>query len=274
MVVMKVNYFQTGNPKTSRSKSKILLDNRSGFLKYFIPSIVYQYYFPTSSLETSDFAKNKIQIALPPWQLAGSGYILLYHFTKSFIAEHGFLAGFQKEKFESGWGAVMLVDYQTSPVGPYHELLFIPGLFSFNKKKVFSISKIYVSTQSSVVNGIENWGIPKEHADFHWGGKQISEHIDILKDGVSFFQADFIRRRFCFPISTTILPLTIFQAHNERLMLTKPKSSGMAYLTKLQNMKVNSKFFPDLTKVKPLLVLRVDNFKMEFPVPIHQSFQK
>lgn len=225
-------------------------------------------------MESPDFAKDENQTACAPWKLTGSGYILLYRFTKAFVAQHGFLADFQKEKFVSGWGAVMLVDYQSSPVGPYHELLFIPGLFSFNKKKVFSISKIYVSTQSSVINGIENWGIPKELADFHWGEKQISDHIDISKDGISFFEADFIKRRICFPISTTILPLTIVQAHKERLMLTTPKSSGMAYLTKLQNIKVNSKFFPDLTKVKPLLVLHVDNFKMEFPVPSHQSYQK
>lgn len=225
-------------------------------------------------MEDTDIAKNEIQIALPPWQLTGSGYILLYRFTKAFVAEHGFLADFQKEKFVSGWGAVMLVDYQSSPVGPYHELLFIPGLFSFNKKKVFSISKIYVSTQSSVINGIENWGIPKELADFHWRKKQISDHIAISKDGVSFFEADFIKRRICFPISTTILPLTIVQAHKNRLMLTKPRSSGMAYLAKLQNIKVNGEFFPDLTKVKPLLVLHVENFKMEFPVPACQAFQK
>jgi hypothetical protein len=225
-------------------------------------------------MESPDFAKDENQIACAPWKLTGSGYILLYRFTKAFVAEHGFLADFQKEKFVSGWGAVMLVDYQTSPVGPYHELLFIPGLFSFNKKKVFSISKIYVSTQSSVINGIENWGIPKELADFHWRKKQISDHIAISKDGVSFFEADFIKKRICFPISTTILPLTIVQAHKNRLMLTKPKSSGMAYLAKLQNIKVNSDFFPDLTKVKPLLVLRVENFKMEFPVPACQAFQK
>ncbi len=225
-------------------------------------------------MESPDFAKDENEIACAPWKLTGNGYILLYRFTKACVAEHGFLADFQKEKFVSGWGAVILVDYQSSPVGPYHELLFIPGLFSFNKKKVFSISKIYVSTQSSVVNGIENWGIPKEFADFQWGKKQISDHIAIFKDGVSFFQADFIRSRICFPISTTILPLTIVQAHKDKLMLTKPKSSGMAYLAKLQNIKVSSDFFPDLTKVKPLLVLRVENFKMEFPVPAYHAFQK
>ncbi len=215
----------------------------------------------------TDLANDEIRIASAPWKLTGSGYILLYRFTKAYVSEHGFLADFQKEKLVSGWGAVMLVDYQTSPVGPYQELLFIPGIFSFNKKKVFSISKIYVSTQNSVINGIENWGIPKELAEFQWSKERTNEHIDIRKNGIPFFQADFIRKSFCFPISTAILPLTIVQASNRGLLETKPTSSGIAYLTSLRNVKVKSEFFPDLSKVKPLLAIRVENFKMEFPLP-------
>jgi hypothetical protein len=214
-----------------------------------------------------DLANDEIRIASTPWKLTGSGYILLYRFPKAFVTEYGFLIDFQKEKFVSGWGAVMLVDYQTSPVGPYQELLFIPGIFSFNKKKVFSISKIYVSTQNSVINGIENWGIPKELADFRWSKERSGEHIDIRKNDVPFFQADFIRKNIGFPVSTTVLPLTIVQASNRGLMETKPKSSGMAYLTSLRNVKVKSEFFPDLSKVQPLLAIRVENFKMEFPLP-------
>lgn len=55
---------------------------------------------------------------------------------------------------------------QTSGVGPYRELLFIPGAFHINGRYTFSIPKIYVSTETSVNSGIKNWGIPKEVADF------------------------------------------------------------------------------------------------------------
>jgi acetoacetate decarboxylase len=61
----------------------------------------------------------------------------------------------------------MIVGYDTSGVGAYKELLFIPALFDFDKKKAFNISKIYVSTEESVYNGIENWGIPKQLANFN-----------------------------------------------------------------------------------------------------------
>jgi hypothetical protein len=202
-----------------------------------------------------------------PWSLMGSGYILLYRFNKEFINAHGFLANFQKEKFKSGWGAMMLVDYQTSPVGPYHELLFIPGLLSFRDRKVFSISKIYVSAQASVVNGIANWGMPKEQADFSWMKRTDGDFVRVAANGITFFEADFKKKRFRFPISTKLFPITIVQEQKEQFLLTKPSSKGIAYLAKMSSIKINPTYFPDLSLAKPLITIKVENFKMEFPLP-------
>ena len=99
-----------------------------------------------------------MQIAPAPWTLKGNGYIFIYHFPKEFVEKFGFLADYQRLSFKGDFvGTVMLVDYETSAVGPYQELLFVPGRMTFNKKKLFSISKIYVSSDDSVWNGNENW---------------------------------------------------------------------------------------------------------------------
>ncbi len=222
-------------------------------------------YTPTISHKMFEDTLQMPNYKPPPWALKGSGYILLYRFTKEFIASHGFLSDFQKENFHSGWGAVMLVDYQTSPVGPYFELLFIPGLFSFRKRKVFSISKIYVSSQASVVNGIENWGIPKEQADFKWIKNINADHIEVTKDDNSFFVGYFTKRWLRFPISTSLFSLTLIQQRTNQFMLTQPRSKGTAHFAKVANLKINPIYFPDLSRVKPLIILKVENFKMEFP---------
>ena len=104
-------------------------------------------------------------LAPAPWTLTGNGYIFLYRLPKKLIQENGFLADYQNVFYKGLVSSIMLVDYHTTPVGPYRELLFIPGLFKMVDKYTFSISKIYVSDQNSVWNGIENWGIPKEWAD-------------------------------------------------------------------------------------------------------------
>ncbi|MCS6795047.1 MAG: acetoacetate decarboxylase family protein, partial [Raineya sp.] len=130
-------------------------------------------------------------VAPPPWTLHGKGIILLYRFEKSFVENNGFLSENLKKRYKGILGSVMLVDYEDSPVGVYRELLFIPGMFQFDSRKVFHISKIYVSTYESVWNGIENWGIPKEMADFTWEDAQNGfERFVVKKEGDTFFSAE------------------------------------------------------------------------------------
>lgn len=204
----------------------------------------------------------------PPWRLVGSGFILLYRFSKPFVQQNGFLHDFQKDAFKSGWGTVMIVDYRSSPVGPYFELLFIPGIFSFQNQNAFSISKIYVSTAASVVNGIENWGIPKEKADFSWTNNSGRHCVQVFTGGQTVFEAELKTSWLRFPITTSLLPLRIVQEHQGRLLLTRPAASGSARVSSVISVKTDPHFFPDLSNLKPLLTLHVENFNMEFPLPI------
>lgn len=107
------------------------------------------------------------QIVPPPWRLTGNGIILLYRFPRDFAEP--WLQPELRSTFLGGIGAVMCVDYLSSDCGPYRELLFIPGAFRVGGRIRYSISKIYVSTATSVVSGIANWGIPKQQAEFMVG---------------------------------------------------------------------------------------------------------
>jgi Acetoacetate decarboxylase (ADC) len=207
-------------------------------------------------------------IAPAPWTLTGNGIILLYRFSRKWIEENGFLADYQQDSFKGIVGSVMLVDYHTSPVGPYRELLFIPGYFKMGGKNTFSISKIYVSSQESVWNGIENWGIPKELADFTI--EQPDERSRVFTASLndqSFFEATVKRGRFSFPFSSALFPFNITQRLGQDLLLTKPSAKGKAYFADIQNVKINSNLFPDLSALRPLAALVVEDFEMTFPVP-------
>lgn len=209
-------------------------------------------------------------IAPPPWALTGNGYIFLYRFPSQFIAQNGFLAPYQAEAYEGLLGAVMFVDYHTTPVGPYKELLFIPGLFKMAKQRTFSISKIYVSSYESVWNGIENWAIPKELANF--SVEKIDDRTDrllTLHNGEPFFDVTIQKRAFSFPITTGLFPLRITQQQaNGQLLLTKPTAKGKSRFAKIVAIKTNGQYFPDLGTLKPVAVLAVEGFQMGFPVPV------
>lgn len=216
-----------------------------------------------------------------PWDLTGEGFILVYKFPKEFIQKNGFLADYQKENFEGGFGTVICVNYTSSNVGPYFELLFIPGVINLKKVNLqkirsgFTISKIYVSTQSSVDNGIANWGIPKELADFQWN--KVDVHNTEIKVSIGndvFFEINFRRNALKFPINTAFIPLKIIQKLGENFLLTKPKAKGWSSFVKLNSLKVNSAFFPPVNQLKPILVTSISKFKMVFPEAIVSETQQ
>ena len=206
-------------------------------------------------------------IAPAPWSLTGNGYIFLYRLPEKFVREKCFLFDYQRDNYKGLLASMMLVDYHTTPVGPYRELLFIPGVFELLEKNTFSISKIYVSDANSVWNGIENWGIPKELCDFDF--QALDDRTDklVAKQGNStFFEATIRRGSFSFPLTTAFLPLRITQQLRDEWVLTQPSAKGKAYFGKLTDINVNAALFPAIAPFKPWGVLVVKNFTMTFPV--------
>lgn len=212
-------------------------------------------------------ATNGIKKAPAPWNLNGKGYIMLFKFPKRFVEKKGCVPEFLQGKYAGGLGAVMLVDYQYSDVGPYGEFLFIPSKFKYNGKSLNTISKIYVTSMDSVVNGRENWGIPKEKANFTFKKcGDNKERIYIENDGVPI--ADFVIEtgKLKFPVSTKLMPFPLVQRIDEKTLYTNFFGRGTGRFAKIKRMKINSKMFPNIGKFKPLAVVAVDPFDITFPV--------
>ncbi len=62
------------------------------------------------------------KLSPPPWHLTGYGTVLLYHVPEKLNRENGFMAPYQEKGYRGWIGAVMMVDYHSSGVGPYREL--------------------------------------------------------------------------------------------------------------------------------------------------------
>lgn len=206
-------------------------------------------------------------IAPAPWLLEGKGIVMLYRFPGPFSRQYGFLERYQFKAFKGGIGAVMLVDYLKSDVGPYRELLFIPGLFRLGGRLSFSISRIYVSTYDSLWNGYKNWGIPKELADF-----QIKEQTDgsilwqVKKEDKTFFLSSVMPKKASIPINSSLIPLSrICQEEKNQLLLTSPKVWGQARFATLQDIQSEQEYFPPVHLLKPLVTFSLEEFLMTFP---------
>jgi len=203
-----------------------------------------------------------------PWQLRGTGYILLFRFSRSFLREHGFLMAEWESQVAGGFGTVMIVDYQQSDAGPYQELLFVPGRVRLHQRHAYTISKIYVSTESSVVNGRSNWGIPKELAQFDITQSGGLEHIHISQGNKTFASFSLQANRPSFPVTTAVIPSTfrtIAQAYQGQIFYTAPSGRGSMQHAKLRHAAIDPAYFPDVTQGRLITAGKVTNFNLEFP---------
>ncbi len=215
---------------------------------------------------------NDVTVAPPPWDLTGNGYIFAFRFSRDFVERYGFLPDELKGQFRGGFGMVMLVDYEQSPVGPYRELLFVPGLFDQAGQRRYAITKIYVSTIDSVINGQENWGIPKELADFQIERvNDYTERFLMSLDGRVVFDMLLETLPQNLPLSTKLLPVRpgFIQTQNGRHLLTMPNARGKLGFASIQSAYVDPAYFPDFTHKRPLMALRALDFALTFPHPKH-----
>ncbi len=216
--------------------------------------------------------EGSVQMVPAPWTLQGKGYIFIYRFKKSFVEEQGCLPDFLKGRFAGGFGSVMLVDYASSDAGPYGELLFIPGRFRFRGKRLDTISRIYVSSLESVVNGRANWGIPKEKADFCFHKlSEREEKATVSVDGCPAAELTLRSGKLAFPVSTRLLPFPLVQKQGEKYYFTNFYGKGKGHLAKLREIKIDPGLFPDVSLCRPLAVIRVEPFDITFPEAVIEN---
>lgn len=207
-----------------------------------------------------------IQTPVPaPWTLRGEGIILLFRFKKSWVDQAANLPEYLQQKFRGGFGYVMLVDYQESPVGPYKELLFIPG--KFGEEKLQSITTIFVDSEASTLNGRANWAIPKQTADFHWQKEKGLDRVDVTLNGKPVFQASIRSGGISFPMNTGLLPIRLRQELEDQVLFTQPEGKGWGKLARIQEVEVDPQLFPDIRGIKHILALKVSPFTLTFPKP-------
>ena len=152
--------------------------------------------------------KPNIPKAPAPWSLRGQTYCFV-HGTRAPSADpaHNENPEPANRPLMGGLGGILLFRYTSSPVGPYDELIIVPGAYGYQRprghpsafssfgsvsqwalrhlargipacrnpshsdqlsERSFGISQIYVSTEASTKNGRQNWSIPKKKAVFQW----------------------------------------------------------------------------------------------------------
>ena len=104
----------------------------------------------------------------PPWTLKATVYMFAFHvpskqplpaFAYSPLESQSIFSS--STKFCGGLASVQVIRYTESPVGPYDEMLLVPGNFEYEtneggkavKKRNLKVSRIYVSQKLTCYNG-------------------------------------------------------------------------------------------------------------------------
>jgi hypothetical protein len=205
-----------------------------------------------------------------PWTLAGDGYIVMLELPEAARRERSFIPDALRGRFEGRYSLLMALDYHSSNVGPYRELLFIPGRFRARRGLCWSITKIYVSSWSSVKNGKLNWGIPKEHADIEIPrAADGSERFVLSQHGSTFADLKFKAAGPRLPSTGSLLPAsmrTLVHHREGQAYFCAPNARGRVRYARMLEARVDEQRMPPLSEARVVFAVRFSDFRADFPV--------
>lgn len=205
--------------------------------------------------------KNSINLINPPWKLTGSGSIFIYSLQRE--QRQAML----DNKYEvNGLTVLMLVRYESSPIGTYDECLLIPGKIKQNGRSGYHISHIHVSTAISTLNGKEHWGIPKVTSEFEWNIIDKGYSSSIMDNDHRFTHLKVTSHGLSIPIFTHWLPYRLLQSNNNSWCSIRPTASGTMKMAKLKGFESSMPGFEHLNGIRPALGIHIPSFHMTFPV--------
>ncbi|MES1928216.1 hypothetical protein SADO_03135 [Salinisphaera dokdonensis CL-ES53] len=211
-------------------------------------------------------------IIAPPWQLEGRGLIALFACSREFGNACAEAVPALRGRARGGIGALMLVDYASSNVGPYRELLIVPGRFA-NEHGVPmpAVTHIWVSTQESVDGGRFNWGLPKQRASFR-DRNQADGHarqVNIHRGGSATIRLAYRAFGPPLPVTTRLLRPrwhTLDQPCGDYRYRTRISARGRVRAARLTDHAIPSDAgFADIFSQRHLATLAVSRFAMTFP---------
>ena len=217
-------------------------------------------------MATSD--ADTVPAAPAPWDLHAVGYILMLRLDAAQLEP--FVPDELRALRVPGFSYAMFVDYAEAPVGPYHELLFIPGAFRYPQRTCFTVTKIYVSTLSSVVNGRRNWGIPKEQAQFEvsYGDDRV-DRVRMRVEGRDAVELSLRHYLIGFPLVSGIIPSglrTLCQTLDGKRFTIAPSARSPMRAARLLAARSDGRAFPAFTPANVVVAVKLPRVQMTFPV--------
>jgi hypothetical protein len=195
-----------------------------------------------------------------PWQLRADAYAFMLRSAALPV---------DASVHRGPWALALFADYHASPVGPYRELLLIPGTITVGGKARPSISKIYVSTRASADNGRDNWGIVKELAAFAVERRsERLDHLTVRVDGQIAVELTIEKTGPRLPFGTWMLPgalRTLAQRIDGKTFEVTPAAKGLLRWSRVKHAWSDATLFPGMTPANIAACISLSSVALTFP---------
>lgn len=209
-----------------------------------------------------------VPLAPAPWRITGNGYIVAVWMPRDVI-DNAFLPPTLAASHRGRLALMMFVDYHEAPCGQYQELLYIPGPMQFNEHRHRSITRIFVSSYNSVVNGRRNWGIPMDRADFkvHYGDDGV-DRVRVSRGDHVIAEMSFKGRGPSIHFDANRIPKfmrTLAQQWEGNEYIVTPEADGIVQWGSIRSTRFDPVLFPDINRGRVLGVVKARSFSLMYP---------
>jgi hypothetical protein len=205
----------------------------------------------------------------PPWILRGDAFLAVTASPAELNLADGGIASELRGIYNNLFNAVVIADYRESPIGPFRELLYIPGRFRFGlDDERMSITRGYANTEVARLNRRAYWGVRSRLATIsRTTGGDNSDVFAIgerpfARFGFETFGPDIALNGHTIPEAFRAFA----QLEGDRRLLYTLAITGTMRAARFEPQMLDASMFPDMAKREFLLGLKISNFLAEFPL--------
>jgi hypothetical protein len=212
--------------------------------------------------------------AAAPWLVRGDAYVV---FTSSPAEVNIADAGIPHELwgvYNGLFNVMLMANCRESPVGPYRELLYVPGRFRFSfDEERMSVTRSYVSTQASLLNRRANWNVPSDLAEIR--NHSRDEHHDefhITRPGAggpnAFAHFSFEMFGPELPVNGRVIPeaFRMFgQLRKDVTLLHSLAVTGTMRSARFTPHAFDPHAFPDMKRRQVVAAIKISDFLLDLP---------
>jgi hypothetical protein len=204
-----------------------------------------------------------------PWLVRGDAYILLTTSEREVNVADAGIDSALEGIYNNLFNAMVVADYRESPIGPFRELLYIPGRFRFGfDDEPMSITRGYANSEAGLWNRRAHWGVPAQFAEIT--RQPLPTQGDHFAVGATSFAS------FSFevfgpdqPLNGKVIPRafrSIGQRCDDVTLLYTFAITGTMRAARFIPHAFDSSMFPDMAKREFVACIKICDFLAEFPL--------